>query len=94
MHVVHRRIDAEAGIAVVWLTDNTRPFVIVLIQTELTTNRFQASSVHPVLLTITNHLLVALAFLLPLLFLLLLLPPLLRLPKLQRGVERLLRSHL
>jgi catechol 2,3-dioxygenase-like lactoylglutathione lyase family enzyme len=49
MHVVHRRIDTESGIVVVWLTDNTRPFVIVLIQTELTTNRFQASSVHPVL---------------------------------------------
>jgi catechol 2,3-dioxygenase-like lactoylglutathione lyase family enzyme len=34
MQVVHRRIDAETGVAVVWLTDNTRPFVIVLIQTE------------------------------------------------------------
>ncbi|MBD2100387.1 VOC family protein [Leptolyngbya sp. FACHB-261] len=40
MQVVHRRIDAETGIAVVWLSDRTRPFVIVLIQT---------SSVHPVL---------------------------------------------
>ncbi|MEA5598204.1 VOC family protein [Rivularia sp. UHCC 0363] len=40
MQVVHRRIDAETGVAVVWLTDNTRPFVIVLIQTD---------SVHPVL---------------------------------------------
>lgn len=40
MQVVHRRIDAEAGVAVVWLTDSTRPFVIVLIQTD---------SVHPVL---------------------------------------------
>lgn len=40
MKVVHRRIDAETGVAVVWLTDNTRPFVIVLIQTD---------SVHPVL---------------------------------------------
>lgn len=40
MQVVHRRIDAETGVAVVWLTDNTRPFVIVLIQTE---------SVHPIL---------------------------------------------
>ena len=40
MQVVHRRIDAETGVAVVWLTDNTRPFVIVLIQT---------NSVHPIL---------------------------------------------
>ncbi len=40
MQVVHRRIDAETGVAVVWLTDNTRPFVIVLIQTD---------SVHPIL---------------------------------------------
>lgn len=40
MQVVHRRIDAEAGVAVVWLSDRTRPFVIVLIQTD---------SVHPVL---------------------------------------------
>lgn len=38
--VVHRRIDAEAGVAVAWLTDRTRPFAIVLIQTD---------SVHPVL---------------------------------------------
>ncbi len=40
MQVVHRRIDAEAGVAVVWLCDRTRPFIIVLIQT---------SSVHSVL---------------------------------------------
>jgi catechol 2,3-dioxygenase-like lactoylglutathione lyase family enzyme len=40
MQVVHRRIDAETGVSVVWLTDKTRPFVIVLIQTD---------SVHPVL---------------------------------------------
>jgi catechol 2,3-dioxygenase-like lactoylglutathione lyase family enzyme len=33
MKVVHRRIDAETGVAVVWLSDRTRPFVIVLIQT-------------------------------------------------------------
>jgi catechol 2,3-dioxygenase-like lactoylglutathione lyase family enzyme len=32
MEVVHRRIDAETGVAVVWLTDQTRPFAIVLIQ--------------------------------------------------------------
>ena len=40
MQVIHRRIDAEADVAVVWLTDRTRPFAIVLIQTD---------SVHPVL---------------------------------------------
>lgn len=40
MKVVHRRIDAETGVAVVWLSDQTRPFVIVLIQSD---------SVHPVL---------------------------------------------
>lgn len=40
MQVVHRRIDEETGVVVVWLTDNTRPFVIVLIQSD---------SVHPVL---------------------------------------------
>lgn len=32
MHVVHRRIDADTGVSVVWLSDHTRPFVIVLIQ--------------------------------------------------------------
>ena len=40
MQVVHRRIDAATGIAVVWLSDHTRPFVIVLIQ---------IASVHPIL---------------------------------------------
>jgi catechol 2,3-dioxygenase-like lactoylglutathione lyase family enzyme len=30
--VVHRRIDRETGAEVVWLSDQTRPFVIVLIQ--------------------------------------------------------------
>ncbi len=38
--VVHRRIDEKEGIAVVWLSDGTRPFVIVLIET---------ASVHPIL---------------------------------------------
>jgi catechol 2,3-dioxygenase-like lactoylglutathione lyase family enzyme len=33
MQVVHRRVDAATGVAVVWLCDRTRPFVIVLIQT-------------------------------------------------------------
>jgi hypothetical protein len=34
MHVVHRRIDKDSGATVVWLSDRTRPFVIVLIQAE------------------------------------------------------------
>lgn len=45
MQVVHRRIDAETGVAVVWLSDRTRPFAIVLIQT---------NSVHPVLLPLAH----------------------------------------
>lgn len=40
MQVIHQRIDVETGVAVAWLSDNTRPFVIVLIQKDL---------VHPVL---------------------------------------------
>ena len=34
MEVIHRRIDAATGVAVVWLCDRTRPFAIVLIQTD------------------------------------------------------------
>jgi len=34
MQVVHRRVDAESGRTVVWLSDRTRPFVIVLIETD------------------------------------------------------------
>jgi catechol 2,3-dioxygenase-like lactoylglutathione lyase family enzyme len=33
MTVVHRRVDPGSGEAVVWLSDLTRPFVIVLIET-------------------------------------------------------------
>lgn len=40
MQVVHQRIDSQEGIPVVWLSDGTRPFVIVLIET---------SSVMPIL---------------------------------------------
>ncbi|MEB3180140.1 MAG: VOC family protein [Nostocaceae cyanobacterium] len=40
MQVIHQRIDRETGVAVVWISDQTRPFVIVLIQTD---------SVHPIL---------------------------------------------
>ncbi|GET37595.1 VOC family protein [Microseira wollei] len=40
MEVIHRRIDAARGVAVVWLCDRTRPFAIVLIQTD---------SVHPIM---------------------------------------------
>jgi catechol 2,3-dioxygenase-like lactoylglutathione lyase family enzyme len=32
MQVVHRRVDEASGDTVVWLSDRTRPFVIVLIQ--------------------------------------------------------------
>ncbi|MDY7013174.1 MAG: VOC family protein [Cyanobacteriota bacterium] len=34
MQVIHRRIDAESGVGVVWLCDLTRPFAIVLIETD------------------------------------------------------------
>ena len=40
MQVIHRRIDAEEGISVVLLSDHTRPFAIVLLESE---------EVHPVL---------------------------------------------
>jgi catechol 2,3-dioxygenase-like lactoylglutathione lyase family enzyme len=32
MEVIHRRVDATTGMSVVWLSDYTRPFAIVLIQ--------------------------------------------------------------
>ena len=32
MEVVHQRKDATTGLGVVWLSDRTRPFVIVLVQ--------------------------------------------------------------
>ena len=34
MRVVHRRVDPDTHRTVVWLSDRTRPFVIVLIQTD------------------------------------------------------------
>jgi catechol 2,3-dioxygenase-like lactoylglutathione lyase family enzyme len=34
MQVIHRRIDAATGVSVAWLCDRTRPFAIVLIQTD------------------------------------------------------------
>lgn len=40
MEVIHRRLDSVTGVVVVWLCDRTRPFAIVLIQTD---------AVHPVL---------------------------------------------
>jgi catechol 2,3-dioxygenase-like lactoylglutathione lyase family enzyme len=33
MQTIHRRIDPATGVTVVWLSDLTRPFAIVLIQT-------------------------------------------------------------
>lgn len=34
MKVVHRRVDETEGVGVVWLTDHTRPFVVVLFERE------------------------------------------------------------
>lgn len=34
MVVAHRRLDSTTGSTVVWLTDQTRPFAIVLMQTD------------------------------------------------------------
>ncbi|KAM3100846.1 VOC family protein [Phormidesmis sp. 146-35] len=34
MQVIHQRVDAETSVAVVWLSDKTRPFVLVLIETK------------------------------------------------------------
>jgi catechol 2,3-dioxygenase-like lactoylglutathione lyase family enzyme len=33
MQTIHRRVDTATGVAVAWLSDLTRPFAIVLIQT-------------------------------------------------------------
>lgn len=38
MKVVHRRTDPSAGNTVVWLSDGTRPFVIVLIEEPVVRN--------------------------------------------------------
>jgi catechol 2,3-dioxygenase-like lactoylglutathione lyase family enzyme len=35
MRVVHRRVDGTTGATVVWLSDLTRPFVVVLIETRV-----------------------------------------------------------
>ncbi len=32
MSVIHERIDAETSVRVIWISDKTRPFVIVLLQ--------------------------------------------------------------
>ena len=45
MEVVHRRVDVDTGVVVVWLCDRTRPFAIVLIQ---------ATSVQPILSPIAH----------------------------------------
>jgi catechol 2,3-dioxygenase-like lactoylglutathione lyase family enzyme len=41
MQVVHRRKDAQTGREVLWLSDRTRPFVIVLIQAERVEGRLE-----------------------------------------------------
>ena len=38
MQVVHHRTDAETGTNVAWISDRTRPFVIVLIETSKVDN--------------------------------------------------------
>lgn len=45
MEIVHRRLNTDENMGVVWLSDGTRPFVIVLIQTDL---------VHPILSPIAH----------------------------------------
>ncbi len=35
LQVVHRRVDPDRGAAVAWLSDLTRPFVVVVIETEV-----------------------------------------------------------
>lgn len=45
MEVVHHRTDQETGVTVVWLSDRTRPFVIVLIE---------VASIQPVLSPIAH----------------------------------------
>ncbi len=40
MQVVHRRTDAATGTNVAWISDHTRPFVIVLIEAPPSTTRF------------------------------------------------------
>jgi len=39
MGVVHRRIDATTEKSVVWLSDRTRPFVVVLIEADVVDHR-------------------------------------------------------
>ena len=34
MEIVHERTDEPTGVRVVWLSDNTRPFVLVLVESE------------------------------------------------------------
>jgi catechol 2,3-dioxygenase-like lactoylglutathione lyase family enzyme len=41
MQVVHRRRDAQTGREVLWLSDATRPFVIVLIQADRVEGRLE-----------------------------------------------------
>jgi len=42
MQVVHRRVDAGTQHTVAWLSDRTRPFVIVLIETDKVDNPLRA----------------------------------------------------
>ena len=44
MEVVHRRTNRESGHEVLWLSDHTRPFVIVLIEVETVTHPLKPSA--------------------------------------------------
>ena len=44
MEVVHRRRDAETARDVLWLSDRTRPFVVVLIEAERVEGRLDGSA--------------------------------------------------
>lgn len=37
MSIVHDRVDQETGVRVVWLSDKTRPFVVVLMESDAPT---------------------------------------------------------
>jgi catechol 2,3-dioxygenase-like lactoylglutathione lyase family enzyme len=44
MRLVHQRVDAHSGRRVVWLSDGTRPFVVVLIEVERVDVRLEGSA--------------------------------------------------
>jgi catechol 2,3-dioxygenase-like lactoylglutathione lyase family enzyme len=46
MHVVHRRTDATSGTSVAWISDRTRPFVLVLIEVAQLDSRLGGAYCH------------------------------------------------